>query len=177
MISFVENSEIRVLIGEKELPKSKKKAAKDITHNNPVEFSKKELELLKKLHETTISDENDNQEKLQNDEIEEESEKERKIKLKSLSLQELKDLKQQLGDEKFLCDLLIDAEIELPKNEIVERNPELEKRVQRLKAEQANREYNSMTRNVDSSRRNHEPTESIGYQSEYTFSCIFESGD
>jgi hypothetical protein len=164
MQSFVENSEIKVLISEKDLPKSKKKVAAGQAHHKLVQFSKKELDLLKKLDETTCESESDKE----NDEIEENStvsKTDSRNKQKSLSLRELKDLKQQLGDDKFLCDIL--NEVELPQNEIVERNPELEERIQRLKAQQANREYNTMTRNVDSSRRHHEPTESIGYQSNF----------
>ncbi|KAG5673903.1 hypothetical protein PVAND_003904 [Polypedilum vanderplanki] len=163
MLSFVKNSEIKVLINEKHLPKNKKKFVPNEDICKLVQFNKRELELLKELNETSIKDESDN-EKSENDEIE--LKKEEKVKQKSLTLRELKDLKQQLGEEIFLCDILekSSAVLELPKNEIVERNPELEERIQRLKAEQANREYNSMTRNVDSRRKNHDPKDSIGYQ-------------
>jgi hypothetical protein len=44
------------------------------------------------------------------------------------------------------CDLFVPAYIE------PERNPELNERVERLKAQQANREYDEMTKNVSSNR-------------------------
>lgn len=55
------------------------------------------------------------------------------------------------------------SQIILPKNVEIPRNEELEKRCQRLKAEQENREYNSMTKNVDNTRRKL-PEDTIAYQ-------------
>jgi hypothetical protein len=80
----------------------------------------------------------------------------------------LKEIKNSLNDNEFLCDLLEDAAIELPQNEIVERNPELEERIEKLKAQQQNRAYESMVRNVDSRRKHTEPEDSIAFQSEST---------
>ncbi|XP_074641507.1 vacuolar ATPase assembly protein VMA12-like [Tubulanus polymorphus] len=48
----------------------------------------------------------------------------------------------------YLHELLEGCEIKIPKFELPPRNPELEARIQRLKAEQANREYKEMTKNV-----------------------------
>lgn len=165
--SFIKNSEIRVLINEKDLGKYKKKESGDENNQSTVQFTKNELELLRKLDETDF-EEDDEQEKSENDEIKKrpaEKKQAKDLKQKSLTLQELKDLKNQFGDDQFLCDILNeDAVIELPQNEMVERNPVLEERVKRLKAQQANREYNSMTKNVDARRKHHEPTDSIAYQ-------------
>jgi len=61
-------------------------------------------------------------------------------------------------------DLIIGCDIKLPQPVAEPRNQELEARIQRLKAEQANREYKAMTKNVDAVRRR-EPEESIAYQS------------
>lgn len=58
---------------------------------------------------------------------------------------------------------LANCTIELPKPPITPRNPELEARVQRLKLEQQERDYQSMTRNVDSVRVKY-PDESIASQ-------------
>jgi hypothetical protein len=63
-------------------------------------------------------------------------------------------------------DLMIGCDIKFPQPPVEPRNQELEARIQRLKAEQADREYKAMTRNVDTVRR-HEPEESIAYQSKY----------
>lgn len=61
-------------------------------------------------------------------------------------------------------DLMIGCDVKLPEPEVQPRNQELEARIQRLKAEQANREYKAMTKNVDTMRV-HEPEETISYQS------------
>jgi hypothetical protein len=63
-------------------------------------------------------------------------------------------------------DLMIGCDIKLPQPVAEPRNPVLEARIQRLKAEQAAREYRAMTRNVDAVRLR-EPEETIAYQSKY----------
>ncbi|ERL87115.1 transmembrane protein 199 [Dendroctonus ponderosae] len=63
----------------------------------------------------------------------------------------------------YLHELLENSEIVLPKNEEIPRNRELEKRCQKLKAEQQNREYQNMTKNVDGFRRKL-PEDTISYQ-------------
>lgn len=55
------------------------------------------------------------------------------------------------------CELLLPSPVTPP------RNPELEARIQKLKAEQEEREYRKMTKNVDSVRVR-QPDETIGYQ-------------
>lgn len=68
------------------------------------------------------------------------------------------------SDEKvYLHELMEGSEIVLPKNEEIPRSQELDKRCQRLKAEQQNKEYDDMTKNVDNSRRKL-PEDTIGYQ-------------
>ncbi|XP_066259489.1 transmembrane protein 199 [Euwallacea similis] len=63
----------------------------------------------------------------------------------------------------YLHELLEGSKVVLPKNEEIPRNPELEKRCQKLKAEQQNREYQNMTKNVDGFRKRL-PEDTIGYQ-------------
>jgi len=63
----------------------------------------------------------------------------------------------------FLHELLEGSKLILPKNEIIERDPVLEARCQRLKREQEERRYHAMTKNVDTNRR-HAPDDTIGYQ-------------
>jgi len=62
-------------------------------------------------------------------------------------------------------DLIIGCDIKLPQPVAEPRNQELEARIQRLKAEQANRDYKAMTKNVDSVRLR-EPEDTIAYQIE-----------
>lgn len=63
----------------------------------------------------------------------------------------------------YLHKLLEGCEIVLPQPPVIERNPELEARIQRLKKEQEDRQYKAMTKNVDNVRMHH-PDDSIGYQ-------------
>ena len=59
----------------------------------------------------------------------------------------------QLSDkEKYLHELLSGSDLFVPAYVPPERNPELAERIERLKAEQANREYEEMTRNVSLNR-------------------------
>lgn len=70
------------------------------------------------------------------------------------------------GDESssvYLHKLLQGCDIVLPQPPVIERNPELEARVQRLIKEQEARVYRAMTKNVDTVRMRH-PDDSIGYQ-------------
>ncbi|XP_003700166.2 vacuolar ATPase assembly protein VMA12 [Megachile rotundata] len=63
----------------------------------------------------------------------------------------------------YLHELLEEADIKLPTPKHIPRNPELEARIQKLKAQQDAREYQAMTKNIDSSRRKF-PDDSIAYQ-------------
>lgn len=63
----------------------------------------------------------------------------------------------------YLHELVEGSQLILPANELVERNPELEARCQRLKLEQDEYKYRQMTKNVDCA-RTYEPQETISYQ-------------
>ncbi|XP_073817552.1 uncharacterized protein [Musca autumnalis] len=63
----------------------------------------------------------------------------------------------------YLNDLLETCSLELPKNAIIERNPELEARCQKLRLEQQNLEYRKMTKDVDATLK-HYPEDTIAYQ-------------
>jgi len=106
-----------------------------------------------------------------NEELPELSELEGK---KLLSISEVKDLWKELrgGNEHsdktprrkvYLHELLADAEIILPNLEIPKRNPELEKRIIKLRNTLAEKEYQKMTQNVNFSSQ-YKPEDSIGYQ-------------
>jgi len=148
-----------LIISKKFIPSNKKsKDDKFSQKSTPsqVQFSERELDLLKKVNELKIG-------KLSTKENKKEKQQVKRDKTSLLTLSEVKKLKEDLDDTSFLCDLIDEAELNLPENEIVERNPELEKRIQRLKARQEQTIYNSMTKNVDSSRK-HIPEETISYQ-------------
>lgn len=63
----------------------------------------------------------------------------------------------------YLHELLENAEVELPTPKVTPRNPELEARVQKLIAQQNEREYKAMTRSVDSVQKTF-PEDTIAYQ-------------
>lgn len=71
----------------------------------------------------------------------------------------------------YLHELLRGSRPILPKNEVIERNPELEARCQRLRREQEHRRYQAMTKNVDSNRQ-HAPDDTIGYQCKFLFPLV-----
>ncbi|CAB0014408.1 unnamed protein product [Nesidiocoris tenuis] len=66
-------------------------------------------------------------------------------------------------DGPWLHELLSTAELELPQPYVPPRNPVLEARCQRLRAQIAEQEYKKMTKNVDNSRVHH-PEDTIQYQ-------------
>ncbi|XP_043261499.1 transmembrane protein 199 [Colletes gigas] len=63
----------------------------------------------------------------------------------------------------YLHELLEQSDIKLPTPKITPRSPELEARIQKLKAQQDAREYRAMTKSVDSFRRKL-PEDTISYQ-------------
>lgn len=75
------------------------------------------------------------------------------------------ELRREEHTEVYLHHLIQSSEMVLPENEVKPRNPELEARCQRLRAEQQNREYHKMTKNVDAGLKNF-PEDTISYQSE-----------
>ncbi|XP_050326324.1 uncharacterized protein LOC126756682 [Bactrocera neohumeralis] len=75
----------------------------------------------------------------------------------------LKQLREKKGLDIFLHDLIDTCRLYLPMNEVIERNPELEARCQRLREQQQNKEYLDMTKNVDSTLK-YVPEDTIAYQ-------------
>lgn len=68
------------------------------------------------------------------------------------------------GKKVYLHELFDDSNVILPTPRETPRNPELEARIQKLTAQQNNREYQAMTKTVDSIRKYY-PEDSIAYQS------------
>lgn len=66
----------------------------------------------------------------------------------------------------YLHDLLAGANIEVPENIVIKRNPVLEARCVKLRKQQEAREYRKMTKTVDNVRLKF-PEDTISYQSEY----------
>ncbi|XP_039496128.1 transmembrane protein 199 [Drosophila santomea] len=75
----------------------------------------------------------------------------------------LAELRRQDHCQVFLHQLIESCDLLLPENEMKPRNPELEARCQRLRAEQHNRDYLKMTKNVDAGLK-HYPEDTISYQ-------------
>ncbi|XP_018798772.1 PREDICTED: uncharacterized protein LOC108975017 [Bactrocera latifrons] len=75
----------------------------------------------------------------------------------------LTQLREKKGLDIFLYDLIDTCRLYLPMNEVIERNPELEARCQRLREKQQNKEYLDMTKNVDSTLK-YVPEDTIAYQ-------------
>jgi len=86
-----------------------------------------------------------------------------------LSLNDVKWLKKFMSDQPnskkkvYLHELLEGINVKLPQPKVTPRNPELEARIKKLRAQQNNRDYKAMTKGVDSSRK-HLPDESLAYQ-------------
>lgn len=64
----------------------------------------------------------------------------------------------------YLHELIEGSEIILPENQEVPRNPELENRCKKLRAQQENKDYHDMTKNVDNVRKKY-PEDTLAYQS------------
>lgn len=173
-------------ITKKELPlESFTKADNEVLENlsKSGELDDKKLEAcLKKLSLKFVEDDNgsgdEGIETLSPDKVDKSKSDRKKQNGKStkkllLNLNDLKWLHVYLNNKrksddsvKYLHEFLEGSTLLLPKNEIIERNPDLEARCQRLRRQQEDRDYNAMTRNVDCSRQ-HLPDETISYQSEY----------
>lgn len=63
----------------------------------------------------------------------------------------------------YLHELLQNVDVILPLPKVTPRNPELEARIQKLMAEQSAKEYEAMTKNINSTRRGY-PEDTISYQ-------------
>ncbi|CAD6994970.1 unnamed protein product [Ceratitis capitata] len=75
----------------------------------------------------------------------------------------LAQLREEKGLDLFLHNFIEQFSLELPRNEVMERNPELEARCQRLREQQQNKEYLNMTKNIDSTLK-YAPEDTIAYQ-------------
>lgn len=64
----------------------------------------------------------------------------------------------------YLHELIEGSEIILPKNQEIPRNPELESRCKKLRAQQQNKNYHDMTKNVDNIRKKY-PEDTLAFQS------------
>lgn len=100
--------------------------------------------------------------------------KERDRSKLTLNLNDLRWINQYLCEKRevnenagYLHELLEGSKLVLPQNEILQRNPELEARCVRLRREQDERSYKTMTKNVDCS-RTHAPDDTISYQGKWT---------
>lgn len=80
--------------------------------------------------------------------------------------QVLREKRKEGATELYLHELLENCELVLPENEVLERNPELEARCQKLRRKQEEYLYHKMTRNVDNSFKDSAPEDSISFQSE-----------
>lgn len=69
-------------------------------------------------------------------------------------------------DKIYFHEIFEGSQVILPQNVENPRNPELERRCNILKAQQQNRQYKAMTKNVDNVRQRY-PEDTIAYQSEY----------
>ena len=88
-----------------------------------------------------------------------------------LSIEDIKWLKSFIAEKKqdekvYIHELLEGVDVILPQPKVTPRNPELEARVKKLKAQQQNRDYKAMTKSVDSLRK-HLPEDSFAFQSKF----------
>lgn len=159
--SFIIDTGLKVVLNLKKVSAENKKIFIDDKKSKEtnVKFSEHELSILKKLDQNNIENENVKQ-------IDSEKIKSLKSTIELGRLKYAYDLVNKSSKDKknqiYLNDILVD--IVLPVNEIRERNPILEKRCEQLRIDQEQREYKSMTKNVDSSRK-HMPEETIAFQS------------
>lgn len=76
----------------------------------------------------------------------------------------LKEHRKTATEKIYLHELFDDSDVILPTPKETPRNPELEARIQKLSAQQNAREYQAMTKSIDSVRK-YLPEDSIAYQS------------
>lgn len=83
----------------------------------------------------------------------------------TIMLEDIQWVKKRLSRHgRFLCQMLKGTETILPTPPVEPRNPVLEARCERLRREQEDREYRSMTKMVDAIRVRH-PEDTISFQS------------
>lgn len=169
MFTFIKNPEINLILSKKLKVLIGTDDLKCEVNIKNQEFTKKETEILAKLSETLEEKSCDNF--FLKNTINGDYEIKVLPKSRTVTLSQLKQIKAILQEQRdkgkndqFLHEILLGSKLFLPQNEIQERNPELEARCQKLKAELAKKEYHNMTRNVDSTRRKL-PEDTISYQS------------
>lgn len=78
----------------------------------------------------------------------------------------LKECRQAGESSVYMHELIQECELVLPANEVIERNPELEARCQKLRRAQEEWQYYKMTKNVDNVMKS-APEDTISYQCTY----------
>lgn len=76
----------------------------------------------------------------------------------------LQEYRKTTAEKVYLHEILEDVDLILPTPKITPRNPELEARIQKLTAQQNEREYKAMTKSIDSTRKDL-PEDTLAYQS------------
>lgn len=84
----------------------------------------------------------------------------------------LKEQRKTATEKIYLHELFDDSDVILPTPKETPRNPELEARIQKLTSQQNAREYEAMTKSIDSVRK-YLPEDSLAYQSKYLFLIYF----
>lgn len=84
----------------------------------------------------------------------------------------LKERRKTAKEKVYLHELIDDSDVILPTPKETPRNPELEARIQKLTAQQNAREYQAMTKSIDSVRK-FLPEDSVAYQSKYILLIYF----
>lgn len=154
----------------------KTKSVKENTSNpsddRPVEFTAAEKTFLRGVNNATIEEIDLDAVSPYEEDVQEDPNQERRDDSPALLLNDLKWLNEALNrlrekedklDVPYLHEFIKDCQLILPENEQMERNAELEARCQKLRKEQAAREYEAMTRNVDNV-RTHMPQDTIAFQ-------------
>lgn len=105
--------------------------------------------------------------------------KREKVANATLKIEDLKWLNKYLKEHRktatekiYLHELLDDSDVILPTPKETPRNPELEARIQKLMAQQNARDYEAMTKSIDSVRK-FLPEDTIAYQSIYNILNLF----
>ena len=159
--SFIIDTGVKAVLNLKKVSTENKKIFTDDKKSKEtnVKFSDHELSILKKLDQNNI-------EKSDAKQIDSNKIKTLKSTIELGKLKYAYDLinksSKETKNQIYLNDILID--IVLPINEIRERNPILEKRCEQLRIDQERREYKSMTKNVDTTRK-FMPEDTIAFQS------------
>lgn len=147
-------------------------ASRHPSDDRPVEFTAAEKTFLCGVNNEAIEDIDLDAVSPYDEDIQEDANRTRQDDSPILLLNDIKWLNEALNrlrkkEDKlnvpYLHEFIRDCQLILPENEQMERNAELEARCQKLRKEQAAREYEAMTRNVDNV-RTHMPQDTIAFQ-------------